>query len=82
MATLPDTVQTAFDRAAAQRALVLPTVPEELRALEADDLIDGAERTLEAIDARDLCIADENFSELEAAGADYIVNTPEEIMNI
>ena len=42
MAVIPDTVQTAFDRAAAQRALVLPTIPEELRALEADELLDGA----------------------------------------
>ena len=71
MATLPDTVQTAFDRAAAQRALVLPTIPEELRALEADELLDGATEPLEAIDARDLIIADGNFSELEASHARF-----------
>ena len=71
MATLSDTVQTAFDRAAAQRALVLPTIPEELRALEADELLDGATEPLEAIDARDLIIADGNFSELESSHARF-----------
>ncbi|MVX60514.1 hypothetical protein GKZ27_03430 [Enterorhabdus mucosicola] len=71
MAILADPVQTAYDRATTGRALALPTIPDELRALEADDLIGAAERTLEAIDARDLCIADENFSELEATGARF-----------
>ncbi len=71
MATLSDTVQTAFDRAAAQRTLVLPTIPEELHALEADELLDGATEPLEAIDARDLIIADGNFSELEASHARF-----------
>lgn len=71
MANIPDTVQTAFEKAAAQRALALPAIPEELRALEADELLDGPAGPLEAIDARDLIIADGNFSELEAAGARF-----------
>lgn len=42
VATIPDPVQIAYETAAAQRTLSLPTIPEELRALEADDLRDGA----------------------------------------
>ena len=42
MAAIPDPVQTAYEAAAAQRTLSLPTIPEELRALEADDLRGGA----------------------------------------
>ncbi|MFR7494228.1 MAG: pentapeptide repeat-containing protein [Adlercreutzia sp.] len=71
MATIPDPVQTAYEAAAAQRTLSLPTIPEELRALEADDLRGGAEEPLEAIDASGLIIADENFSELQAAHARF-----------
>ncbi|NCA32104.1 pentapeptide repeat-containing protein [Adlercreutzia muris] len=71
MATLSDTVQTAFDRAAAQRTLVLPTIPEELHALEADELLSGPDTSLEAIDARDLDLTGEAFCELEAAGARF-----------
>ena len=71
MAAIPDPVQTAYEAAAAQRTLSLPTIPEELRALEADDLRGGAEEPLEAIDASGLIIADENFSELQAAHARF-----------
>ena len=71
VATIPDPVQTAYEAAAAQRTLSLPTIPEELRALEADDLRGGAEEPLEAIDASGLIIADENFSELQAAHARF-----------
>ena len=71
MATIPDPVQIAYETAAAQRTLSLPTIPEELRALEADDLRGGAEEPLEAIDASGLIIADENFSELQAAHARF-----------
>ena len=71
MAAIPDPVQTAYETAAAQRTLSLPTIPEELRALEADDLRGGAEEPLEAIDASGLIIADENFSELQAAHARF-----------
>ncbi len=71
MAAPADTVQTAFDKAASQRALVLPAIPDELRALEADELLESAGDALEAIDARDLIIADANFSELEAAHARF-----------
>ena len=44
MAAIPDPVQTAYETAAAQRTLSLPTIPEELRALEADDLRGGADQ--------------------------------------
>ena len=71
VAAIPDPVQTAYETAAAQRTLSLPTIPEELRALEADDLRGGAEEPLEAIDASGLIIADENFSELQAAHARF-----------
>ena len=71
MAAIPDPVQTAYETAAAQRTLSLPTIPEELRALEADDLRGGADEPLEAIDASGLIIADENFSELQAAHARF-----------
>lgn len=71
VATIPDPVQTAYEAAAAQRTLSLPTIPEELRALEADDLRGGADEPLEAIDASGLIIADENFSELQAAHARF-----------
>lgn len=50
---------------------VAADIPEELRALEADDLRGGAEEPLEAIDASGLIIADENFSELQAAHARF-----------
>ncbi|WP_278981040.1 pentapeptide repeat-containing protein, partial [Adlercreutzia equolifaciens] len=71
MPAIPDPAQTAYEAAAAQRTLSLPTIPEELRALEADDLRGGAEEPLEAIDASGLIIADENFSELQAAHARF-----------
>lgn len=71
VAAIPDPVQTAYETAAAQRTLSLPTIPEELRALEADDLRGGADEPLEAIDASGLIIADENFSELQAAHARF-----------
>lgn len=71
VAAIPDPVQTAYETAAAQRTLSLPTIPEELRALEADDLRGGADEPLEAIDANGLIIADENFSELQAAHARF-----------
>lgn len=71
MAIIPDTVQIAFDRAAARRSLVLPTVPDELRALQADELRAGADEPLEAIDGRDLSLVGESFSELQATHARF-----------
>lgn len=71
MAVPTDPAQTAFDQATAQRALVLPAIPEELRALEADELQGNPTDPLEAIDARDLIIADGNFTELETAHARF-----------
>ena len=60
MAAIPDPVQTAYETAAAQRTLSLPTIPEELRALEADALRGGADEPLEAIAASGLIIAAKN----------------------
>lgn len=71
MATLPDTVQTAFDRAATQRTLVLPTIPEELRALADDELYSAADEPLEAVCGRDFFLTGEDFSEFQTARARF-----------